>query len=108
MEAGRHPHHHLGGSGARLMEHDWPGNVRELENAIERAVVVLARPHANTPPPPQQKEAGGGGGGGERRSSQPRGRGGAGPGGPPPRPPQPPPTAPMAPSSRRSSRWRSG
>jgi two-component system response regulator HydG len=25
-----------------LIKHDWPGNVRELENAIERAVILLA------------------------------------------------------------------
>jgi two-component system response regulator HydG len=25
-----------------LLKHDWPGNVRELENAVERAVILLA------------------------------------------------------------------
>jgi two-component system response regulator HydG len=28
-----------------LVKHDWPGNVRELENAIERAVILLAGEH---------------------------------------------------------------
>jgi transcriptional regulator with GAF, ATPase, and Fis domain len=28
-----------------LMDYEWPGNVRELENAIERGVVSLHRPH---------------------------------------------------------------
>jgi two-component system response regulator HydG len=25
-----------------LLKYDWPGNVRELENAVERAVILLA------------------------------------------------------------------
>jgi len=28
-----------------LIRHDWPGNVRELENAVERAVILLAGEH---------------------------------------------------------------
>ncbi|MDR0466951.1 MAG: sigma-54 dependent transcriptional regulator [Deltaproteobacteria bacterium] len=31
---------------SRLNEHAWPGNVRELENAVERAVVLLAGEYA--------------------------------------------------------------
>jgi two-component system response regulator HydG len=28
-----------------LIKHAWPGNVRELENAVERAVILLAGDH---------------------------------------------------------------
>lgn len=28
-----------------LFKYDWPGNVRELENAVERAVILLAGEH---------------------------------------------------------------
>lgn len=28
-----------------LIKHDWPGNVRELENAVERAVILIAGDH---------------------------------------------------------------